>query len=105
VEKPSECVSCGALLDQPETGRPRVYCSVPCRRAAEYELRRVQSLLLTAERHDQRARAAHEIDSFDRPSTRRMLKWWAGEVAQLKARQRALLAGARDEDGKPPIVA
>jgi hypothetical protein len=99
VEKPSECVSCGCLLDQPETGRPRVYCSVPCRRAAEYELRRVQSLLLTAERSHQRARERHEVESFDRPSTRRALKWWAGEVAQLKARQRALLAGARDDDG------
>jgi len=98
-------VSCGSLLDQPETGRPRVYCSVPCRRAAEYELRRVQSLLLTAERHEQQCRAAHEIDSFDRPSTRRALKWWTGEVAGLKARQRALLAGGRDDGAERPIVA
>ncbi len=50
MEKPAECLMCGTALEQPATGRPRVYCGVPCRRASEYELRRVQSLLLTAER-------------------------------------------------------
>jgi hypothetical protein len=98
VEKPAACLMCDSPLVQPATGHPRVYCGVPCRRAAEYELRRVQSLLLTAERMHQRCRAAHEIDSFDRPSTRRALKWWTSEVAQLKARQRALLAGEVDRE-------
>jgi len=97
VEKPAECLMCGTALEQPATGRPRVYCGVPCRRASEYELRRVQSLLLTAERQEQRARVAHEVGSFDRPATRHALKWWAAEVQQLKARQRALLAGVRDD--------
>jgi hypothetical protein len=98
VEKPAECVSCGSLLSQPATGRPRVYCSVPCRRAAEYELRRVQSLLLTAERREQQARAAHELEIYDRASTRRHLKFWTAEVARLKDQQRTLLSGVRDDD-------
>jgi hypothetical protein len=28
------CLACGTALTQPETGRPRVYCSDRCRKAA-----------------------------------------------------------------------
>lgn len=35
VELPTKCVRCGAKLDVPKTtGRPRVYCSPACRKAA-----------------------------------------------------------------------
>jgi hypothetical protein len=51
------CIVCGSELEQPATGRPRTYCGEPCRRAAEYELRRAQSLLLSAERSEMRARS------------------------------------------------
>ncbi len=37
---------CGKLLEQPAgAGRPSTYCSVGCRRAAEYEIRRLDKLL------------------------------------------------------------
>ena len=40
------CVSCGGKLPkQAGSGRPRRYCSEPCRRLAEYEVRRVSRLL------------------------------------------------------------
>lgn len=99
MEKPEACLSCGNALQQPATGRPRSYCGVLCRRAAEYELRRVQSMLLQAERRELRAREEHELESYDRPATRRALKWWAGEVERLRARQRALLASVGDGAG------
>lgn len=39
------CVKCGAELSAPPTGRPPTYCSTGCRRATEYELRRLQRRL------------------------------------------------------------
>lgn len=100
MEKPAECVSCGNALEQPETGRPRVYCGVPCRRAAEYELRRVQSQLGMAEKAEIRAResvvTARSWGS-DTDSARKLVKFWAGEVSRLRGRQRALLAGTGDD--------
>ena len=40
VELPTKCVRCGAKLENPKTmGRPRLYCSPACRKAA-YEDRR-----------------------------------------------------------------
>lgn len=42
VELPSTCARCGARLDHPKTtGRPRLYCSPACRKAA-YEDRRAR---------------------------------------------------------------
>ena len=39
------CATCQASLTQPATGRPRVFCSVPCRRVAESEVRRIERRL------------------------------------------------------------
>lgn len=40
VELPATCARCGAKLENPKTtGRPRVYCSASCRRAAHEERR------------------------------------------------------------------
>jgi len=36
-EKPMACVKCGAPLEQPATGRLRVYCGPICRQAAAHE--------------------------------------------------------------------
>jgi hypothetical protein len=43
------CLKCSEPLQQPATGRPPVYCSVGCRRATEYELRRLQRHLEAVE--------------------------------------------------------
>ena len=56
MEKVTICATCGGQVDQPDTGRPRVYCDVTCRRVAEYRIRRVMALLSTAEKAEQRAR-------------------------------------------------
>ncbi len=52
----SGCVKCGLPLSQPAKGRPRIYCGPSCRRAAEFELRRVQNALVVAEREVEAAR-------------------------------------------------
>ncbi len=36
----SSCPWCGRAVEQPSTGRKRVYCSASCRRAAGFRLRR-----------------------------------------------------------------
>lgn len=36
------CIKCCKPLEKPATGRPPSYCSTACRRAAEYELKRLQ---------------------------------------------------------------
>jgi hypothetical protein len=101
VEKPTGCAMCGKALVQPPTGRPRRYCGPVCRRAAEYELRRVQSLLLAAEKASQRARAAHDDNTWDKASTRRAVKFWAGEVRRLQTRLFQLLADSPQEEAEP----
>lgn len=54
MEKPrTTCAECAASLPTRGTGRPRSYCSLECRRAAEYALRRDQSLIIRAERKQQ----------------------------------------------------
>jgi hypothetical protein len=96
VEKPSTCARCGGALTQPDTGRPRVYCSTACRRDVEYELRRVSALLLTAEKSEQRSRlaAASEPGTWAASAS----SAWAGEVDALRQRLRVLLADAAAEE-------
>jgi len=76
VEKP--CLKCGAPLTSPPTGRPPRYCSVGCRRAAEYELRRIQ-------RHLERLERQSEWVARD------YLKEHRAKIAQLEARLKELL--------------
>ena len=85
MEKPVACLMCDTPLDQPATGRPRTYCGVACRRAAEYELRRIQSLLRLAEKRDVLAREAVAAAMFadERGPLRKVAKFWAGELERL----------------------
>jgi hypothetical protein len=50
------CLVCSAPLERPDTGRPPSYCSPGCRRAAEYELRRLQRRLQGLEEQAAKAR-------------------------------------------------
>jgi predicted nucleic acid-binding Zn ribbon protein len=49
VTKPSGCVKCGGVVEQRATGRPRRFCSVGCKRSAEYERRRLDRRLVWME--------------------------------------------------------
>lgn len=46
---PEFCKTCGAPLEQPETGRKRRYCGVACRRKQEAALDRIRSALADVE--------------------------------------------------------
>ena len=41
----ASCLKCGSPLTKSAAGRPSSYCSVACRRAAEYERKRLQKHL------------------------------------------------------------
>lgn len=43
------CRVCGAPLEQPETGRKRRYCGIPCRRKQEAALDRIRAALAHVE--------------------------------------------------------
>jgi hypothetical protein len=51
---------------EPELGRPRVYCDDACRRAAEFEIRRVNDRLVELERRASECRMG-PIQSFEDP--------------------------------------
>lgn len=99
-EKVDTCVKCGGPIQQPETGRPAIYCSEACRSAAGYELRRVQRRLEAFE--TERANLRHERD-FQTPWLKRKAKQRLVdvelEIATDEARLRLLLSEPR---GKSP---
>ena len=43
------CRKCSAPLEQKDRGRNKRVCGTPCRRAAEYERKRIQNALETVE--------------------------------------------------------
>lgn len=101
MEKPTACLMCGSQLEQPPSGRPKRYCDSACRRAGEYEMRRAQSLLLTAERNEQRARARAATAKFsygDASGERSEVRWWSKEATRLQHRLRELLAAGGADD-------
>ena len=74
------CLKCRTPLTPTAVGRPPSYCSTGCRRAAEYELRRIQ-------RHLERLEAQRESPMFAAGTER--------AIAELEVRLRTLLT---DED-------
>ncbi len=79
------CKSCGTKIALKTRGRPRSYCSDACRRAAEYEIRRVNTRIARLEDTVSNARTD--------PVTAKL--WDIGLIAQeidlQKARLRELL--------------
>jgi hypothetical protein len=71
------CSKCRTPLRPRAAGRPPSYCSTGCRRAAEYELRRIQ-------RHLERLETQLESPFFVEQTER--------AIAALEARLRTLLA-------------
>ncbi len=95
MEKPRRCAQCGGVLPAPHAsgGRPPTYCNPACRRAAEYELRRIQSTLTRLEKVELDERL--DIRSV-RPygvSRPAFLKSIQTERARQETRLRVLLAG------------
>ena len=104
-EKRSQCIKCSAPLDQPPTGRPRVYCSVACRSSGAYEIRRLRRQLEALE-----TRASHfrvdlhlgrDVRYVDgRPGE--LLPAIRQEIDRAERRLRDLLADGADVIGVEP---
>ena len=94
------CAKCGDELEQPTTGRPRTYCGPTCRRAAEFELRRLQRQLEGAEQAVARARWDIEFGSGMPAHYRKRLAYDEQRLADLEERLRVLLTDP-DVKGEP----
>jgi hypothetical protein len=81
----SGCLICGADLPPQDNGRPRRYCSTGCKRASEYERRRLQAQLDVLERYQRNLR----VMGTERRQQQRIQE----EIRQAQARLVALLAG------------
>lgn len=79
------CPKCDQAVPGPtgRAGRPAVYCSTPCRRAAGYEIRRVQRALEAAEEMIRRHRTS--IAMGERQAFTCCLRATAEHVAVLDA--------------------
>lgn len=105
----TECAKCSAPLIQPATGRPRRYCSTPCRKLGEHEVRRLVRRLERTE--NDAAKAALEAELIDvrpgywpsdskrehRRAAERKAELLAIEVQRLEGRLRQLVGGDADD--------
>lgn len=92
-----DCLKCGQPVPaSPGPGRPSRYCSKGCRRAAEYELRRLASRIASAElRLASLTRDEAVGPAYGSPEHRRKcLAWAQNELKGLEARLAALLDDA-----------
>ncbi len=85
----STCMKCGSPLPAAAaTGRPAVYCSAGCRRAAELEIKRLQTRLINME-----AKASNVRLGYGLPG-RGDLERITAEIDLAESRLRELLAAA-----------
>jgi hypothetical protein len=95
MTRAATCVKCGGGVGRSARGRPRAYCSTACRRAAEYELRRVQGALDRVEeqirwcRFGWNGRTERDIPRFEE------------ERLRLETRLRKLLSGYDEKETTP----
>lgn len=89
------CIKCGAPLAQPDTGRPKTYCSTVCRRAAEFEIRRIVRRIETMELALRNARADRSgIRDLSGRTSEQYADVLSGHIAEDEGRLRELLAAA-----------
>jgi hypothetical protein len=98
-----KCPKCGGPVPHSSgPGRPSVYCGVPCRRVAEHELRRLQSLL---RRSQQKAQdAAFDlamVSSYGEARAQKVLTFWESEIVRLEGVLRGILAANPTEGDVP----
>lgn len=85
------CVKC-RLAEVPanEKGRPNVYCSTVCRRAAEFEVRRIDRHLMRLEERLSNTRSLNP-DLYTKAQLRRDTDLVEEEIKIAEARLRVLL--------------
>ena len=99
-EKLQACVKCGVPLDQPTTGRPRIFCGPVCRQAAAYEIQRLnRHLMALEERASELRHSRSSIRDWLSRTPQQALADTEAEIAEAEDRLRLLLAEPR---GKSP---
>ncbi len=100
-----KCLKCGESVTWSGKGRPPSYCSVACRRAAEYEIRRRVSVIAELEEAERDWRRNAEVEPYSKAQAKSFHKraeWYADEVKRHEARLKELLGasekGAHDAD-------
>jgi hypothetical protein len=97
-----ECVKCGRTFERPAVrGRIPRYCSKGCRRAREYELRRLQAAVGNAEERivDARQRVDGVGGGGSPDYWRTVRRWWSKELDRLEERLRVLLDDDAEDEG------
>lgn len=88
------CIKCGQPLPgETTTGRPRVYCSTVCRRAAELEIKRINRRLETLEERlsDLLLHGDMGLKDLTGRNHREQMTALKAEIARQEERLRALL--------------
>src|SRR5688572_15087953 len=94
---PKSCPLCQVAVEQPATGRPRVDCPDPCKRAASYRITRLNRLLFRMESWllDLRLKRG-DYWNYDTREQKRDIARIQKEVDQAEAQIREILAGQAD---------
>lgn len=101
VETSPACRKCGTPLSTPLTGRPPAYCSVGCRRAAEYERKRLQRHLeqLEVQRNHLRQQILEGgLDRVQRRYREKQLEAVQTLIVEHEARLHMLLSEGNDDE-------
>ncbi len=99
-----QCLKCARPLTAPKTGRRPRYCGSGCRRAAEYELRRLQRTLENLESWERGYRQdldeGYASTGPNLAHTRQRHAWYTAEIARLEDRMRDLCSEEMANDAK-----
>lgn len=93
------CLKCSSPLEpRAGAGRPAIYCGEPCRRLAEYEIRRLDRRMAGYEQELRGLRydGPDDFDDTERLKRMRALRRW---IAADEARLRLLLGGSGGRNG------
>jgi len=85
------CRKCGTTLPEPSKGRPRTYCGVGCRRAAEREVRRLDSSIAALEGRQLSHRESVAFGNGTASWYEAKIAHIDAEIATAEARMRELL--------------
>ena len=87
----ARCRKCGTPLPPPSTGRPRAFCGVGCRRAAEREVRRLDNAIGALEGRQLSHRESAAFGTGTAAHHEAKIEHLRAEIALAEQRMRELL--------------
>jgi len=87
----ASCRKCGTSLPPPSTGRPRAFCGVGCRRAAEREVRRLDNAIGALEGRQLSHRESAAFGNGRAEYHKSKIEYLRAEIASAEQRLRELL--------------